>query len=107
MKLTKEQLKQIIKEELQAVLRMNEGYEDYEDHPLYKKIIELTAEAEEALDEYIDSTEDDWLSDYVEQVEVKGLDAVAREWISDLEQGALGDQLAAFAAQDKSDAFYH
>ena len=104
MKITKQTLEQIIKEELNAFL--NEGAEDYESHPLYRKIVELDSEAEEALDEYIDSTEDDWLSDYVEQVGVKGLEAVAREWINDLEEGALGDALANFAAQDKYDSLY-
>ena len=104
MKITKEHLRQIIREELDAIV--NEGSEDFENHPLYRKIVQLSPDAEEALDEYIDSTEDDWMSDYVDQIESKGLESVAKEWINDLEEGNLGDSLAAFAAQDKEDAFY-
>ena len=101
MRITKEQLKQIIKEEMQAVMN-----EDDSQQALVSKIVEMNPEAEDALDEYILSSDGDWESDYVNQIGSMGLEAVARDWLNDYEQGNLGDALAAFDAQDKEDAFY-
>ena len=101
MRITKEQLKQIIKEEIQAVMN-----EDDSQQALVSKIVELDPDVEDALDEYILSPDGDWESDYVNQIGSMGLEAVARDWLNDYEQGNLGDALAAFDAQDKEDAFY-
>ena len=83
---------------------MNESYEDYEDHPLYKKILELDSSLEDELDEYIDENEDDWVSDYIEEIDSMGLDDVANMWLEDHASDSLGDPLAKKAAQDRRDA---
>jgi len=102
MKLTKETLKRIIKEELNKVIR--ESYEEYEDHPLYLKILEMDSSLEEELDSYIDENADDWESDYVDEIDSMGLDAVAMEWINDHTEGNTGDPLAKLSAQDRKDS---
>ena len=102
MKLNKETLKRIIKEELNKVIA--ESYEDYEDHPLYLKILEMDGSLEDDLDSYIDENSDDWESDYIDEIDSMGLDAVAREWINDHAGGNLGDPLAKKSAQDRKDS---
>lgn len=102
MKLTKETLKQIIKEELDKVL--SESYEDYEDHPLYLKILEIDPSFEDELDTYIDENVDDWVSDYIEEIDSMGLEAVANMWVEDYMGGNTGDQLAQRSANDRRDA---
>jgi len=102
MKLTKEALKAVIKEELNKVL--TESYEDYEDHPLYLKILEIDHSFEDELDSYIDENVDDWESDYIEEVDSMGLEAVANMWIEDHMGGNTGDPLAKKAAQDRRDS---
>ena len=114
MKLTKETLKRIIKEELAHVLSESEAaaehdrFEDNPHHaPLYNKIVEMLGggeDAEETLSDYIYADGDDWEVDYLDEVESKGLDAVAMSWIKRNDAGALGDQGAKFAAQDRKDS---
>jgi len=112
MKLTKETLKRIIKEELSKVIRA--AAYDHDEHvgnphhtPLYNKIVEMLGgdeDAEDTLSDYIYYNGDDWESDYLDEVETKGLEMVATEWVQAHEAGKLGDQGAKFAAQDRKDS---
>ena len=112
MKLTKETLKRIIKEEMANVLA--EGAEEHDEFvdnlhhaPLYNKIVKMLGggkDAEETLNRYIFATGDDWQSDYLDEVQVKGLEMVATEWLQDHAADKLGDEGAKFAAQDRKDS---
>ena len=112
MKLAKETLKQIIKEELSKVIREaaddHDKYEDNPHHtPLYNKIVEMLGgdeDAEDTLSDYIYYDGDDWESDYLDEVETKGLEMVATEWVQTHASGKLGDEGAKFAAQDRKDS---
>ncbi len=112
MKLTKETLKRIIKEELSKVIREaaddHDKYEDNPHHtPLYNKIVEMLGgdeDAEDTLSDYIYYNGDDWESDYLDEVQTKGLEMVATEWLRSNAADTLGDQGAKFAAQDRKDS---
>jgi len=112
MKLTKETLKRIIKEEMANVLA--EGAEEHDRFvdnphhtPLYNKIVEMLGgdeDAEDTLSDYIYSSGDDWESDYLDEAQTKGLEMVATEWVQDHAADKLGDEGAKFAAQDRKDS---
>ena len=112
MKLTKEALKRIIKEELAHVMSEeaddHDRFEDNPSHtPLYNKIVEMLGngeDSEDLLSDFIYEEEDDWETDYLDEVESKGLDAVAMSWIKRNAAGELGNQGAKFAAQDRKDS---
>jgi len=112
MKLTKEALKRIIKEEMANVLAESaDDHDRFEDNPyhtpLYNKIVEMLGggeDAEETLSDYIYADGDDWESDYLDEVEDRGLEVVATEWTQSHAAGTLGDQGAKFAAQDRKDS---
>ena len=111
MKLTKETLKRIIKEEMANVLaEAADDHDRFEDNPyhtpLYNKIVEMLGggeDAEETLSDYIYADGDDWESDYLDEV-ASALETVATEWVQAHAADTLGDQGAKFAAQDRKDS---
>lgn len=112
MKLTKETLKRIIKEEMANVLaEAAEEHDRFEDNPhhapLYNKIVEMLGgdeDAEDTLSDYIYYNGDDWEVDYLDEVKTKGLEMVATEWVQAHAADKLGDEGAKFAAQDRKDS---
>ena len=100
MKLTKQQLKQIIKEELNSVLKENydeyDEYDDFEEHELYQKIISYDS-AELNLDEPLEDILDDYIKDnhkvfwtnYVNLTDRNPIDKVAAQWLNDFKKGKL------------------
>jgi hypothetical protein len=110
MKLTKKQLKQIIKEELNSVLK-----ENYEQHPLYLKIVEIgevasdmpdDADVEDKLDNFIDyesEAEDNEWAKMISLAENNPTEiaTIAKNWIDKVYGDDEARDLEAKNAEDK------